>query len=122
MKHVTGSWRRRPVNSTRLVTLPLLCIIVLALGLSPTSAAPAAPDTTLLSADFNIDANGFIYQDDAFGTSQPNYASGTRVTTGGYGGTGGLAGDAGRRGRQRDHRHVGRLELHARTWLRLRPG
>ena len=88
MKHATRILRQRLVNSIRLLTLPLLCIIVLTLGLNPAGAA--APDATLLSADFNSDANGFTYQDDAFGTSQPNYASGTRVTSGGYGSTGGL--------------------------------
>jgi hypothetical protein len=50
----------------------------------------AAPDATLLAADFNSDANGFTYVDDAFGTSQPSYASGVRTTTGGFGGSGGL--------------------------------
>jgi hypothetical protein len=53
-------------------------------------AVSAAPDTTLLSASFDSGTDGFIYQDDTFGTSQPNYASGTRVTSGGYNGTGGL--------------------------------
>jgi hypothetical protein len=53
-------------------------------------AAPVVAASTLLSASFDSGTDGFIYQDDTFGTSQPNYASGTRVTPGGYNGTGGL--------------------------------
>jgi hypothetical protein len=38
-------------------------------------------------ADFDVDANGFVYGPDVFrGTSQPAYAIGTRLDTGGYSG------------------------------------
>src|SRR5690606_11284751 len=47
--------------------------------LSITASESTAP---LLSADFDSDANGFVYQDDAFrGTNQPDYASGVRLTS-----------------------------------------
>jgi hypothetical protein len=55
--------------------------------LQPTRNVRAAD---LLNANFNSDANGFVYQDDTFGTSQPSYASGARTASGGYGSTGGL--------------------------------
>jgi hypothetical protein len=67
-----------------LLALGLLCCLWAGQAPQPTLAA------TLLDANFNIDENGFLYQDDAFGTSQPTYASGARSATGGYGGTGGL--------------------------------
>ena len=53
-------------------------------------AGGAVAAGTLLSATFDAGYDGFAYPDDAFGTSQPGYASGARVTSGGYGGTGGL--------------------------------
>jgi hypothetical protein len=53
-------------------------------------AATAASQVTLLSASFDTDPNGFVYEDDAFGTSQPGYASGAWVASGGFGNTGGL--------------------------------
>jgi len=44
----------------------------------------------LLLANFNSNTNGFSYLDDVFGTSQPSYASGSRVTGSScYGGSGG---------------------------------
>jgi uncharacterized repeat protein (TIGR01451 family) len=40
---------------------------------------------TLFDSHFDADENGFVYLDDAFrGTSQPNYASGAFVSTGGF--------------------------------------
>ena len=66
--------------------LTILAVLMLLLPLSGGAVAAA----TLFSATFDAGYDGFSYQDDAFGTSQPNYASGTRVATGGYGGTGGL--------------------------------
>jgi len=48
--------------------------------LAITASSPNAP---LISADFDIDTNGFTYLDDAFfGTNQPDYASGVRVANG----------------------------------------
>lgn len=71
-------------------TWTLTLIITLLLGVPLRCVAGSAPVSTLLSASFNSTTDGFVYVDDAFGTSQPGYASGTRVTSGGYGGTGGL--------------------------------
>jgi hypothetical protein len=68
--------------------------ILVVIGLSM-NITIAAADTTLLSADFNVDEDGFSYQDDAFGTSQPAYADGARTGSGGFGGTGGLQVDLG---------------------------
>ncbi len=76
----TRGWRW--ING--LVVMGLLC--ALWIGQSPKPALAA----TLLDVNFNSDENGFSYQDDAFSTSQPDYASGVRTATGGYGGTGGL--------------------------------
>jgi len=53
------------------------------------------PPDTLLWAEFDSDEEGFTYLDDAFrGTSQPNYASGSYLLTGGYSG-GGIATEIG---------------------------
>ena len=49
------------------------------------------PTTTLIDADFNTGTEGFAYQDDTFrGTSEPGFADGTRVTSGGTGNSGAL--------------------------------
>jgi hypothetical protein len=51
------------------------------------SAAVIAPGTVLIDAHFDSSSDGFSYQDDTFrGTSQPAYASGTRVASGGFSG------------------------------------
>ena len=68
--------------------LAYLVILVLVASIGPALSTAAAG--TLVTADFNSGTNGFVYADDAFGTSQPGYASGVRVASGGYGGTGGL--------------------------------
>jgi len=65
-------------------------VVILSLVLPSGLVATQWIASTLLSADFNTDANGFTYADDAFGTSQPSYASGAWVASGGYGSTGGL--------------------------------
>lgn len=59
--------------------------IFLNLGLD---SAQAMPDTTtIFIADFNTDADSFSYSDDLFhGSSQPDYASGARVGSGGFDG------------------------------------
>lgn len=60
----------------------------LALAALSSTAVHAAE---LLAASFNSGSlDGFSYQDDPFGTSQPSYATGSHAATGGYGGTGGL--------------------------------
>ena len=47
----------------------------------------AAHVVTPLVADFNSGTDGFAYLDDTFrGTSQPNYASGSRLSSGGVSG------------------------------------
>ena len=49
--------------------------------------APAVD--TLINADFSTDEEGFTYSDDLFrSTSQPTYASGSRISGGGYSGAG----------------------------------
>jgi hypothetical protein len=56
-------------------------MLTLVLGLVLT--VPQSP--ILLSADFDTGTNGFTYADDTFrGTTQPSYASGVRVATGGF--------------------------------------
>jgi Big-like domain-containing protein/peptidase M28-like protein len=49
-----------------------------------------AQQSTLLTANFDNGADGFIYQSDAFGTNQPVYSSGAWGASAGFGGTGGL--------------------------------
>lgn len=44
--------------------------------------------STLLSATFDTSVSGFSYADDTFGTSQPDYASGTYISSGAYSGGG----------------------------------
>jgi hypothetical protein len=56
-------------------------------GVEAWTAAVIAPGTVLIDAHFDSNADGFSYQDDTFrGTSQPAYASGTRVASGGFSG------------------------------------
>ena len=46
-----------------------------------------AAETVIFDVDFDIDADGFVYIDDAFrNTAQPGYANGTRLSTGGFSG------------------------------------
>ena len=43
--------------------------------------------TTIIDADFDADAGGFVFQDDTFnGTGQPDYASGQQIPVGGFSG------------------------------------
>lgn len=68
----------------------LLAVAWLPVGPGGATVRAVANDV-LLDADFNVDAEGFTYQDDLFlGTSQPVYADGQRLAAGGYGGSGGL--------------------------------
>jgi hypothetical protein len=53
----------------------------------PPTATPSA--TTLLSANFDTDTNGFTYADNVFrSANNASYASGTRITSGSYSGGG----------------------------------
>ena len=54
------------------------------------SNPPPPPGATLpFTANFTSGADGFVYTDDAFrGTSQPSYASGTHLASGGFSGGG----------------------------------
>ena len=74
------------LGKSQLIATVIILVLVASIG--PALSAVAA--STLVTADFNSGTNGFVYADDAFGTSQPGYASGVRVASGGYGGTGGL--------------------------------
>ena len=59
-------------------------------------AAPPPEQVVLLQSDFETDAGGFAYIDDAFrGTSEPDYADGQRSATDGFGGGGALRVDLG---------------------------
>jgi hypothetical protein len=52
-------------------------------------SAPSAPAAVIFSANFDGGTDGFSYQDDTFrGTSQPAYASGDWLASGGYSGGG----------------------------------
>jgi len=52
-----------------------------------TAPPPPPPPALVISASFNINADGFTYADDRFrGTTQPSYASGARVASGGFSG------------------------------------
>jgi hypothetical protein len=57
-------------------------------------ASPAFSGTGIFSSTFDANTDGFAFVDDAFGTNQPNYASGTFVNPGGFQG-GGLRAVAG---------------------------
>ncbi|MEM7224990.1 MAG: hypothetical protein AAF495_18575 [Pseudomonadota bacterium] len=46
--------------------------------------------TNIIIADFENGLDGFVYQDDVFGTNQPGYASGTLLARRGFDGTKGL--------------------------------
>ena len=46
--------------------------------------------TVVLNSTFDVDAEGFSYSDDVFGTAAPAYASGSYDNNDGFGGTGGL--------------------------------
>lgn len=46
------------------------------------------PDGTVFESHFDSGVDGFLYVDDAFGTSQPLYARGEFLTTGGFSGGG----------------------------------
>ncbi len=78
------------MNRRLVFNIVVILLIVFSLFV-PSGQQPAAQAAgTLLSVNFNSSTDGFSYADDAFGTSQPNYASGVRTTSGGYGSTGGL--------------------------------
>ncbi len=76
------------MDSRKKIGLNLSIILVFVLSLlSPLGANTftLAESTTLVSANFNSGTDGFSYLDDAFrGTNQPTYASGNRITSGGY--------------------------------------
>ncbi len=74
----------------RLVLLSMLLVAMVLPVDTLTSAALAAPGAVILDAKFDAGTDDFAYQDDAFGTSQPGYAAGSHVPSGGYGGSGGL--------------------------------
>ncbi len=83
LKHLNGKKLLRYIN-------PILVVILL-VGAILFSVNDAVYAADLLIADFNSDAEGFNYSDDTFlGTSQPSYASGSRITGSNcYGGSGG---------------------------------
>jgi hypothetical protein len=79
---------KRAQLGTRFTNLVMAAILLAGLVMIlPTRGVRAAD---LLNVNFNTTTDGFTYQDDSFGTSQPSYASGARTASGGYGGTGGL--------------------------------
>ena len=53
--------------------------------------APPAPPLTIFTANFNSSENSFSYSDNTFrGATQSSYASGSRVSSGGFSGSGAL--------------------------------
>ena len=88
-------------------------------NLAPARLAPPAkldqiglggsPMTDIINADFESGWDGFVYQDDVFGTNQPSYASGARKSKKGFDASKGLELVIGRCQRGRHHRHVGWL-------------
>lgn len=52
------------------------------LSLSPTPAPTGG--SVIMQKSFDDDMDGFIYQDDTFGTSAPSYASGQHLSSGGF--------------------------------------
>ena len=53
--------------------------------------APPAPPLTIFTANFNSNENSFSYSDNTFrGATQSSYASGSRVSSGGFSGSGAL--------------------------------
>jgi hypothetical protein len=81
----TDPQRQRPPTALRSITFLLILAVCVALLPSPTPVGAA----TLLSATFDANSNGFTYADDVFlGTAQPNYASGSYQSSGGYSGGG----------------------------------
>lgn len=75
------------ISMMRSIKLTCLGFFVCVLTICP---VVLAQQVTLLTANFDAGVDGFVYQNDAFGTSQPGYASGAWVASGGFGGTGGL--------------------------------
>jgi photosystem II stability/assembly factor-like uncharacterized protein len=58
---------------------------IFSIELPPPPGSPGG--TTIIDANFDADAGGFVYADDRFrGTGQPAYASGDRIATGGFSG------------------------------------
>lgn len=63
---------------TRIISL--LLVVFLLVGMSATKPVQVVQASDLLLANFDSGQDGFSYLDDAFGTSQPDYADGSRIT------------------------------------------
>ena len=75
--------------SNRLFILAILIGLFFAVSASYGFQQTANAAVTVLEAHFDADAEGFTYVDDPFrGTSQPTYASGTWLSSGGLSGGG----------------------------------
>lgn len=82
------SKRKRNARGMRIANL--LVAVMLVVGLVITQPPTRVKAAELLNVNFNSSAEGFVYVDDTFGTNQPSYATGSRITTTScYGGSGG---------------------------------
>lgn len=71
-------------------TISILIVFALLLGTFFSMDVSDVSAADLFQANFDSGTNGFSYLDDVFGTDQPSYASGSRVTGANcYGGSGG---------------------------------
>lgn len=71
----------------RSASRPCLAVGLSCVGLLGSAPPGAAQTSLVVQARFTSDADGFTYADDVFrNTGQPNYASGTRIASGGFSG------------------------------------
>jgi len=78
----------RKVSWLHLANLFIAACLLVGMAVSTPNQSVQAAD--LIVANFDTGNNGFNYEDDVFGTNQPNYASGSRVTGSNcFGGSGG---------------------------------
>ncbi len=83
-----GMYKFSKVRWSRLIMLFVAACLLAGMVVTTPNQIVQASD--LVVANFDSGDNGFSYEDDVFGTSQPTYASGSRVTGGScYGGSGG---------------------------------
>ena len=76
------------MQSRRAVLALIVLVVVLVSGLAQAVECSAEGVATLLEAHFDSDADGFVYEDDPFGTTNPGYASGSYELAEGYSGGG----------------------------------
>ncbi len=87
MRQREKDWGER-VGLSRAGLTAVLVLTLLAGGVAPGSECAAEGGPVLVEAHFDVDAGGFVFYPDAFGTSQPAYATGSYQPTAGYSGGG----------------------------------